>query len=108
VRILLDECIDRRLAKEIDGHEVVTVPQAGWEGIKNGEWLALAQQQFDVLVTVDRNLSFQQNLPQFNKAVVILQAPTNRLNDLRRLVPKLHGLLQGLVKGQFHLVNLEI
>jgi hypothetical protein len=108
VRILLDECIDRRLAKEIDGHEVVTVPQAGWAGIKNGELLALAQQQFDVLVTVDRNLSFQQNLPQFNIAVVILQAPTNRLNDLRRLVPKLHGLLQGLVKGQFRLLNLEI
>lgn len=72
MRILLDECIDRRLAKEIEGHEVVTVPQAGWAGIKNGELLALAQQQFDVLVTVDRNLSFQQNLPQFNIAVVIL------------------------------------
>lgn len=84
MRILLDECIDRRLAKEIDGHEMVTVPQAGWAGNKNGEWLVLAQQQFDVLVTVDRNLSFQQNLPQFNIAVVILQAPTNRLNDLRR------------------------
>jgi hypothetical protein len=108
VRILLDECIDRRLAKEIKDHEVVTVPQAGWAGIKNGELLALAQEQFDVLVTVDRNLSFQQNLPQFNIAVVVLEAPTNRLIDLRRLLPKLHGLLQGLVKGQFHLVNLEI
>jgi hypothetical protein len=108
VRILLDECIDRRLAKEIKDHEVVTVPQAGWAGIKNGELLALAQEQFDVLVTVDRNLSFQQNLPQFNIAVVVLEAPTNRLIDLRRLLPKLHGLLQGLVKGQFHLVNFEI
>ena len=108
MRILLDECIDRRLAKEIKDHEVVTVPQAGWAGIKNGELLALAQEQFDVLVTVDRNLSFQQNLPQFNIAVVVLEAPTNRLIDLRRLLPKLHGLLQGLVKGQFHLVNFEI
>ncbi|MEO8326179.1 MAG: DUF5615 family PIN-like protein [Nitrospirota bacterium] len=107
MRILLDECIDRRLAKEIEGHEVVTVPQAGWAGIKTGALLALAQQQFDVLVTVDRNLSFHQNLPQFNLDVVLLEAPTNRLNDLRRLVPKLHGLLHGLVKGQVHLVNLE-
>jgi hypothetical protein len=106
VRILLDECIDCRIAKEIEGHEVVTVPQAGWAGIKNGELLALAQEQFDVLVTVDRNLSFQQNLPQFNIAVVVLEAPTNRLIDLRRLLPKLHGLLQGLVKGQVRLVNL--
>jgi predicted nuclease of predicted toxin-antitoxin system len=62
VKILLDECIDRRLVKEIEGHEVVTVPQAGWAGIQNGELLRLAQAQFDVFVTVDRNLSFQQHL----------------------------------------------
>ena len=53
MRILLDECIDRRLAKEIEGYDVVTVPQAGWAGIQNGELLRLAQAQFDVFVTVD-------------------------------------------------------
>lgn len=77
MRILLDECIDRRLAKDIEGHEVRTVPQMGWAGIKNGDLLVRAQDQFDVFVTVDRNLSFQQNLPYFNIAVVVLQAPTN-------------------------------
>lgn len=65
---LLDECIDRRLAIEIEGHEVVTVPQAGWAGIQNGELLRLAQVQFNIFVTVDRNLSFQQHLPQFTIA----------------------------------------
>jgi hypothetical protein len=59
VNILLDECIDRRFAKEIEGHEVVTVPQAGWAGIKNGELLTRAQMQFDAFVTVDRDLAFQ-------------------------------------------------
>lgn len=59
MKILLDECVDRRFAKEITRHEVVTVSQAGWAGIKNGELLTLAQEQFDVFVTVDRNLSFQ-------------------------------------------------
>ena len=63
MKILLDECIDRRLAKEIEGHEVVTVPHVGWAGIQNGELLRLAQAQFDVFVTVDRNLPFQQHLP---------------------------------------------
>lgn len=87
MKILLDECIDRRLANEIEGHEVVTVPQAGWAGIQNGELLRLAQAQFDVFVTVDRNLSFQQHLPQFAIAVIVLQASTNRLKDLRPLVP---------------------
>ncbi len=85
MKLLLDECIDRRLARDVEGHEVVTVPQAGWAGIQNGELLKRAQEQFEVFVTVDRNLSFQQHLPKFTIAVVVLQAPTNRLRDLRRV-----------------------
>jgi hypothetical protein len=100
VKVLLDECIDRRLAKEIEGHEVVTVPQAGWAGLQNGELLRRAQEQFDVFVTVDRNLSFQQSLPQFAIAVIILQAPTNRLQDLRPLVTQLQRKLSDAPKGQ--------
>jgi hypothetical protein len=65
VRILLDECVDRRLAREITGHEVTTVPDAGWAAAKNGDLLALAEKDFDAFVTVDRNLSFQQRLPRF-------------------------------------------
>jgi hypothetical protein len=106
VKLLLDECIDRRLAKEIGGHEVVTVPQAGWAGIQNGELLRLAQAQFDVFVTVDRNLSFQQHLPQFSIAVIVLQAPTNRLTDLRPLVPHLQQMLPVAPKGQVTWVSL--
>ena len=81
MKLLLDECIDRRLSKEIEGHQIVTVPQAGWAGIQNGELLKLAQTQFDVFVTVDRNLAFQQHLPEFSIAVIVLQASTNRLQD---------------------------
>ena len=106
MKILLDECIDRRLAKEVEGHEVVTVPQAGWAGIQNGELLRLAQAQFDVFVTVDRNLSFQQHLPQFTIAVIVLQAPTNRLKDLRPLVLQLQRKLSDASKGQVTWVSL--
>jgi hypothetical protein len=59
VRVLLDECVDRRLARELAGHEVTTAPLKGWAGIQNGELLKLAEKEFDVFVTVDRNLSFQ-------------------------------------------------
>jgi hypothetical protein len=59
----------------------------GWSTIRNGELLASAAREFDVFVTVDRNLSFQQNLPAFSIAVVVLRAKTNRLSDLRPLVP---------------------
>lgn len=61
----------------------------GWATIKNGELLALAAKEFDVFVTVDRNLSFQQRLPAFDIAVVVLRANSNRLGDLRLLVPSL-------------------
>lgn len=79
---------------------MVTVPQAGWAGVKNGELLRLAQAQFDVFVTVDRNLSFQQHLPQFSIAVIVIQAATNRLDDLRPLVPQLQRVLGTAPKGQ--------
>jgi uncharacterized protein DUF5615 len=63
VKILLDECVDWRLARDLVGHDVKTARQMQWTAIKNGELLALAPAEFDVFVTVDRNLSFQQNLP---------------------------------------------
>jgi len=89
VRILLDECIDWRLSRDITGHDVKTTRQMGWTTIKNGDLLARAEQWIDVFVTVDRNLSFQQDLISFNIAVVVLRAPTNRLADLRPLLPEL-------------------
>lgn len=98
--MLLDECVDRRLAKDIVGHEVKTVPQMGWATIKNGDVLALAAKQFDVFVTVDRNLSFQQNLPRFDIAVLVLCANSNRLRDLRPLVPKLLHALPHAQRGE--------
>ena len=58
MKLLLDECIDRKLAREFVGCEVKTVPQMGWAGIKNGQLLTLAEAEFDVFITVDRNLSF--------------------------------------------------
>src|SRR6266487_2534374 len=89
MRVLLDESVDWRLSRDLVGHQVMTARQMGWVSIRNGELLALAAQEFDVFVTVDRNLSFQQNLAPLNIAVIILQASTNRLADLKMLVPEL-------------------
>ncbi|HEX9811399.1 MAG TPA: DUF5615 family PIN-like protein [Burkholderiales bacterium] len=89
MRVLLDECIDWRLLREIDGHDAKTARQMGWSTIKNGELLILAAGEFDVFVTVDRNLSFQQNVSALPIAVIVLRARSNRLADLRRLVPDL-------------------
>ena len=89
MKILLDECVDWRLALGITGHQVKTSRDMGWATIKNGELLALAEKDFDVFLTVDRNLSFQQHLPKFAIAVIVLRAVANRLSDLKPLVPKL-------------------
>jgi hypothetical protein len=99
VKVLLDECVDWRLARDIVGHDVKTARQMGWTTIKNGELLALATEHFDVFVTVDRNLSFQQNLVSLSIAVVVLLAQTNRLADLRPLVPKLLAAIASAPPG---------
>ena len=106
MRLLLDECIDRRLAKDLTGHEVRMVPQMGWAGIKNGALLTRAAKEFDVFLTVDRNLSFQQNLPKFDIAVLVLHAPSNRLADLRPLAPQMLSILPTLTKGQANHVGI--
>lgn len=71
----------------------------GWAGTKNGALLALAETAFEVFITVDRNLSFRQNLSQFNIAALVLHAPSNRLGDLRPLAPKILSALPALTKG---------
>jgi hypothetical protein len=89
VRLLLDECVDRRLARDLVGHSVSTVPRRGWAGIKNGELLALAEKEFDVFITVDRKIATQQDLTKFKIPVLLLRAQTNRLEDVRPLIAEL-------------------
>ena len=96
----MDECIDHRLAGDLAGHEVSTVARMGWRGKGNGELLGLAAAQFDIFLTTDRNLSFQQNMECFDLAVIVLNAPSNRLSDLRRLVPELLQVLPFVQPGQ--------
>jgi hypothetical protein len=105
MRVFLDECIDWRLSRDIESHEVMTARDMGWTSIRNGELLALASREFDVFVTVDRNLSFQQNLGTVSVAVIVLEAPTNRLADLKPLVPKLLAAIASAKPGPATIVG---
>ena len=100
MRLLLDECLPRKLAGLHTGHEVKTVPEMGWAGIANGQLLALAEKQFDVFVTIDGNLPQQQDLTSFKWAVAVLVCRSNRLSDLAPLAPKLLASLPKLNKGE--------
>jgi hypothetical protein len=99
VKVLLDECVDWRFARDIAGHDVKTARQMGWAAITNGQLLALASQHFDAFVTVDRNLAFQQNLTAFRIAVVVIRARSNRLTDLRALLPDLVATIASAQPG---------
>ena len=87
MRILLDEDLPRRLAAMLVGHEVSTVQRSGWTGIKNGKLLGLAAAEFDVFLTMDGNLEFQQNLATLPIAVLVVEAVGNRMEHLVPLVP---------------------
>ena len=100
MRILLDESLPRKLGRELTGHEVRTVQQVGWAGLKNGELLRQASGKFDVLVTGDRNLEYQQNSSRLSIAVVVLVALNSRIETLRPLVPELLQVLARIVPGQ--------
>ena len=100
MRILLDECLPKRLKRDLVGHDARTVPEMGWASKRNGELLALAETDFEVFVTVDRNLAFQQDIGRFKLGVVVLVAKGNRRSDLLPLVPELLDILPGVTPGQ--------
>jgi predicted nuclease of predicted toxin-antitoxin system len=100
VRVLLDEDLPIRLRSHFpQGVHVETVDYRGWKGRKNGELLSAAESDFDVLVTMDDNLPDQQNIQQFDLAVVILRARSKSLADLLELMPQLEQSLNQLRPG---------
>jgi predicted nuclease of predicted toxin-antitoxin system len=99
VRVLLDECLPRKLGRELAGHSVSTVSERGWSGVKNGKLLALAAGQCDVFITIDRLLAIQHTVPP-SLAVITLQASSNRLSALLPLVPSLREALDIIQPGQ--------
>jgi len=100
MRILLDECVPRPLRRHFAGHDVCTIREMGWAGKKNGELLALmAADGFEVLLTVDQNIRYQQNLVAAGVAVVVLVAATNRLADLLPLPPSALAALAAIKPG---------
>jgi PIN like domain len=100
MRILLDECVNRKLKRHLVGHKALTVQEMGWSGKTNGELLKLLlAEKFEVFLTVDQNLRYQQDLRAAKVAVVVLIAPTNRLPDLLPLVPELIQVLGSIKPG---------
>ena len=102
MRLLLDECVPRKVKFLFadGGHECETVRDAGFSGKENGELLALAEEHFDVLVTIDKNIRYQQNVTGRNIAILIIRPASNDLDDIRPHVRHALLALQSMKPGQ--------
>jgi predicted nuclease of predicted toxin-antitoxin system len=105
MRILLDECLPKKLKLELPDHFVQTVPEAGWAGKQNGELLRLAEKDFDVLLTNDQNMEHQQHLKQFDLAFIVLVAPTNDIDDLKPLMLAVDEALASISAGEIRYIR---
>ena len=100
MRVLIDECLDWRLCRALQEHQCAPIHQMGWGGLRNGLLLEKAQDQFDVFLTGDRNLRFQQNVTRFRIAVIVLEARSTRLIDTLKLMPQVLQILRTIKTGQ--------
>ncbi len=105
IRILLDECLPKKLKYRIeeldDAFKVETAPELGWASFTNGELLSVAEKEFDLFITSDKNLSFQQTITTSLIQVVLLKARTNTYEDLLPLVEKLLPVIKAHQPGKF-------
>jgi len=100
MRILIDECLDWRLCRSISGHDCASVQMMGWGGLANGALLKRAEQEFEVFLTGDLNLTCQQEIRQFSIAIIVLHSSSTQLRDTQPLMPKMLTLLPTLQGGE--------
>ena len=102
MKILLDECVTKKLEAQLSEFEVYTVTQLGWGGIKNGKLLTLCtENNFDVLLTIDKNLIYQQNLKKYKISIAVLNTITSKIGEISQFIPSLKAQLP---KFEFHKV----
>ncbi|MBI5763524.1 MAG: DUF5615 family PIN-like protein [Planctomycetes bacterium] len=99
MKILLDECVPWPMHKLLDGHECVTAQMRGWGGIKNGELLRRAEAEFDIFITTDQNIQYQQNLA--GRRIAILQLSTNKLRPLLAAATRIQAAVATIRLGEF-------
>lgn len=105
MKIILDNCVRRRLIERFVGHEVSHAMDLGWETLKNGQLLRQANERFDILVTVDKNMRFQSNLAGMQLSVAVLNVRGNDYEQLLKAVDQLLGRLENLPNGEFTVIT---
>ncbi len=104
MNILLDECVPWPLHKLLPGHVCATAQSRGWRSIKNGELLSLAEGEFDLFITADQNIRYQQNLA--GRRIAILELSTNKWRRLQAAATLLQSTLASLQPGEFRILQI--
>ena len=107
MRILLDECVTKRLKTHLTSYEVATVTEKGWSGLRNGQLMTAASADgFDILLTIDKNLQHQQNVGKYPLIIVVLNSPSSKLEVLITFLSAFEQQLPAFIKGNAYLVSL--
>ncbi len=105
MRLLLDECVPRRLKRDFVEYEILTIDEAGFKGLKNGALIRSASGNFEVLITVDKNIQHQQNKDKLSIAIIILSAKSNRYESLSPLIPDALKALKNIKIGEIIIIE---
>lgn len=106
MKILLDECVTKRLKNQLEGFEVYTVTELGLSGTKNGKLLTYCvENKFDILLTIDKNLMFQQGLEKYPVAIAVLNSLTSKLEELATFLPSFYSQVDKLEKCKAYIIN---
>ena len=107
MKILLDECVSKRLKTKLSEFEVYTVREMGWSGIKNGKLMSLCVEHgFQILLTIDKNLQFQQNLPKYSVAIVIFDTKSADIAELEKFIPSFVEKLNQFEIHKAHILSI--
>ena len=107
MRILIDECVDPRVRDLFDRHEAKTVHEMSWERLLDGPLLKLAAQEFDVLLTIDRSIEYQQNLSRLGIGMILVEVPKNQMRYYRSAKNELSAAVEGIRAGQVIHIRVE-
>ena len=106
MKVLLDECVTRKLKLHLPEFDAQTVVEMGWSGLKNGNLMSAAiAAGFDILLTIDKNLGYQQNMDKYDIAVVVLDVAKSKIEFLLELLPQFKEQADSLEKGKVHLLT---
>ena len=107
MKILLDECVTKRLKTYLRQHEVSTVTQKGWSGLKNGMLLQNAvEDNFDLLLTIDKNILYQRKVENYDIIIVVFDTPSSSIDYVSKFIPRFTEMLQSFKKRNLYLISL--